>query len=119
MCGADTYTEVLVTLKKLDDSVPGNRPLRVIRMVVNKAPPETGELFAQMNEDYTKGRRPSIGREKLSRTMLLQMLYSIRSQRKLMEQTQYNLLFSWFLALSMHDLEIWRSLRAICIRSEI
>lgn len=103
MRGADTYTEGLFTLKKLDDFVPMNHPLRVIRTMVNKALAEMGELFARMYEDDIKGGRPSTAPEKLLRAMLLQVLYSIRSERQLMEQTQYNLLFRWFIGLSMDD----------------
>jgi transposase len=103
MRGADTYTEGLFTLKKLDDFVPMNHPLRVIRTMVNKALAEMGELFVRMYEDDVKGGRPSIAPEKLLRAMLLQVLYSIRSERQLMEQTQYNLLFRWFIGLSMDD----------------
>jgi transposase len=106
MRGADTFTEGLFTLKKLDDFVPANHPLRVIRTMVNKALAEMGDLFSQMYEDDVKGGRPSIAPEKLLRAMLLQVLYSIRSERQLMEQTQYNLLFRWFIGLSMDD-SVW------------
>src|SRR5574343_981391 len=106
MRGADTFTEGLFTLKKLDDFVPANHPLRVILTMVNKALPEMGDLFPQMYEDDIKGGRPSIAPEKLLRAMLLQVLYSIRSERQLMEQTQYNLLFRWFIGLSMDD-NVW------------
>ncbi len=81
MRGADTFTEGLFTLKKLDDFVPANHPLRVIRTMVNKALAEMGELFAGMYEEDAKGGRPSIAPEKLLRAMLLQVLYSIRSER--------------------------------------
>lgn len=106
MRGADTFTESLFTLKKLDDFVPANHPLRVIRTMVNNALAEMGELFARMYEHDIKGGRPSIAPEKLLRAMLLQVLYSIRSERLLMEQTQYNLLFRWFIGLSMDD-SVW------------
>ena len=106
MRGADTYTEALFTLKKLDDFVPSSHPLRVIRTMVNKALAEMGEMFAAMYEEDAKGGRPSIAPEKLLRAMLLQVLYSIRSERQLMEQTQYNLLFRWFIGLSMDD-SVW------------
>lgn len=87
MRGADTFTEGLFTLKRLDDFVPASHPLRVIRTMVNKALAEMGGLFAQMYEDEAKVSRPSIAPEKLLRAMLLQVLYSIRSERQLMEQT--------------------------------
>jgi transposase len=106
MRGADTFTEGLFTVKKLDDFVPGNHPLRVIRKMVNEALAEMGELLPQMYEDDVKGGRPSIAPEKLLRAMLLQVLYSVRSERQLMEQTQYNLLFRWFIGLSMDD-AVW------------
>lgn len=106
MRGADTFTEGLFTLKRLEDFVPADHPLRVIRTMVNKALAEMGELFAQMYEDDTRGGRPSIAPEKLLRAMLLQVLYSIRSERQLMEQAQYNLLFRWFIGLSMDD-AVW------------
>lgn len=102
MRGADTFTEGLFTLKKLDDFVPANHPLRVLRTMVNRALAE----FARMYEDDVKGGRPSIAPEKLLRAMLLQVLYSIRSERQLMEQTQYNLLFRWFIGLLTDD-AIW------------
>ena len=106
MRGADTFTEGLFTLKKLDDFVPANHPLRAIRTMVNTALSEMGDLFAQMYEEDIKGGRPSIAPEKLLRAMLLQVLYSTRSERQLMEQTQYNLLFRWFIGLSMDD-SVW------------
>jgi transposase len=59
-----------------------------------------------MYADDVKGGRPSVAPEKLLRAMLLQVLYSIRSERQLMEQTQYNLLFRWFIGLSMDD-AVW------------
>jgi transposase len=59
-----------------------------------------------MYEDASKGGRPSIAPQKLLRAMLLQVLYSVRSERLLMEQVQYNLLFRWFIGLSMDD-SVW------------
>jgi transposase len=103
MRGADTFTEGLFTLKKRDDFVSANHPLGVIRMMVNKAPAEMGHLFAQMYEDDMKGGRHDIAPQKLLRSMQLQLLYSICSERQLKEQTQYNLLFRWFIGLSMDD----------------
>ena len=97
MPGADTYTEGLFTLKKLDDFVPANHPLRVIRTMINKALADMGELYARMYEGDIKGGRPSIAPEKLLRAMLLQVLYSVRSERQLMGQTRYNLPLRWFI----------------------
>ena len=93
MRGADTFTESLFTMRHLDDFVPLDHPLRVIRVMVNKALANMDNLFAQMYAADIKGGRPSIAPEKLLRAMLMQVLYSVRSERQLMEQTQYNLLF--------------------------
>ena len=106
MRGSDTFTESLFSIKKLDDFVPATHPLRAIRAMVNDALIELEDLFAGMYEDASKGGRPSIAPQKLLRAMLLQVLYSVRSERLLMEQVQYNLLFRWFIGLSMED-SVW------------
>jgi transposase len=103
MRGADTYTESLFTMKSLDDFVPANHPLRLIRKMANQALAKMDGLFAQMYEADANGGRPSIAPEKLLRAMLLQVLFGIRSERQLMEQTQYNMLYRWFIGLSMDD----------------
>jgi len=106
MRGSDTFTESLFSIKKLDDFVPATHPLRAIRAMVNDALVELEDLFAGMYEDASKGGRPNIAPQKLLRAMLLQVLYSVRSERLLMEQVQYNLLFRWFIGLSMED-SVW------------
>lgn len=108
MRGADTFTESLFTMRRLEDFVPGDHPLRPIRAMVNQALARMNGLFARMYEADIKGGRPSIAPEKLLRAMLLQVFYSVRSERQLMEQTQYNLLFRWFIGLSMDD-AVWVS----------
>lgn len=106
MRGADTFTEMAFTLHRLEDFVPKNHPLRPIRQMVNEALVKMDALFAGMYEAAAKGGRPSIAPEKLLRAMLLQVLYSIRSERQLMEQVQYNLLYRWFVGLGMDD-AVW------------
>src|SRR5476651_1248758 len=106
MRGADSFTENLFTLRKLEDFVPADHPLRSIRKMANAALAKMDRLFAGMYEADIKGGRPSIAPEKLLRAMLLQVLYSVRSERQLMEQVQYNLLFRWFVGLSMDD-PVW------------
>lgn len=106
MRGADGFIESLFTMKQLDDFVPADHPLRPIRAMVNEALARLDGLFAQMYAASHKGGRPSIAPEKLLRAMLLQVFYSIRSERQLMEQVQYNLLFRWFIGLSMDD-TVW------------
>ena len=106
MRGSDTFTESLFSIKKLEDFVPATHPLRAIRAMVNDALSGLEDLFTGMYEDASKGGRPSIAPQKLLRAMLLQVLYSVRSERLLMEQVQYNLLFRWFIGLSMDD-SVW------------
>lgn len=106
MRGVDVFTEPLFTIKRLDDFVPANHPLRPVREMVNEALHRLDGLFERMYEPTHKGGRPSIAPEKLVRAMLLQVFYSIRSERQLMEQVQYNLLFRWFIGLSMDD-AVW------------
>ena len=103
MRGADTFTENPFMLHRLEDFVPPDHPLRPIRQMVNEALLKMDDLFAGMYEDDAKGGRPSIAPEKLLRAMLLQVFYSIRSERQLMEQVQYNLLYRWFIGLAMED----------------
>jgi transposase len=106
MRGADTYTEHLFTIRKLEEFVPTQHPLRAIRAMVNQALAAMDDLFSRMYEADIKGGRPSIAPQKLLRAMLLQVLYSVRSERMLMEQIQYNLLLRWFVGLSMDD-PVW------------
>ncbi|RBG66371.1 IS5 family transposase, partial [Xanthomonas oryzae pv. oryzae] len=80
--------------------------MRPVREMVNEALRRLDGLFERMYAPNDKGGRPSIAPEKLARAMLLQVFYSIRSERQLMEQVQYNLLFRWFIGLSMDD-AVW------------
>ena len=106
MRGADRYSESLFTTVKLEDFVPVNHPLRPIRTWVNDALAKMDTKFSAMYEADIKGGRPSIAPEKLMRAMLLQVLYSVRSERQLVEQIQYNLLFRWFVGLAIED-TVW------------
>ena len=81
-----------------EDRVPASHPLRPVRMMVDAALKELSMVFDEM---YTAFGRPSIAPEKLLRALLLQVLYTIRSERMLMEQLEYNLLFRWFVGLNM------------------
>ena len=106
MRGAGSYNESLFTTVKLEDFVPASHPLRPIRAWVNDALAKMDAKFSTMYEDDVKGGRPSIAPEKLMRAMLLQVLYSVRSERQLVEQIQYNLLFRWFVGLAIED-TVW------------
>lgn len=83
--------------------VPRNQPLRKIREMVDEALEGLGPDFQQM---YSQVCRPSIPPERLLRALLLQVLSSVRSERMLMEQLDYNLLFRWFVVLGV-DEEVW------------
>ena len=83
--------------------VPQDHPLRALRVMSEEA---LRELQPRFNKLYAKSGRPSIAPEKLLRALLLQALYSVRSERQLMEQLDYNLLFRWFVGLNMDD-AIW------------
>ena len=106
MRGADAYNEALFSTVRLEDFVPANHPLRPIRKWVNDALAKMDAKFSAMYEADVKGGRPSIAPEKLMRAMLLQVLYSVRSERQLVEQIRYNLLFRWFVGLAIED-SVW------------
>jgi transposase len=103
MRGADAMQESLFTVAKLDDFVPIDHPLRAIRLLVNDALSAMNSRFAEI---YADTGRDSIAPEKLIRALLLQVFYSIRSERQLCEQLRYNLLFRWFVGLALDD-PIW------------
>ncbi|NCZ76121.1 MAG: IS5 family transposase, partial [Betaproteobacteria bacterium] len=92
--------------KKLEDFIPQNHPLRPIRKMVNEALGHLEGFLSGMYAAQSQGGRPAIAPEKPLRAMLLQVVYSIRSERQLMEQTQYNLLYRWFIGLAMDD-PVW------------
>lgn len=106
MRGADAYNEALFSTVRLEDFVPATHPLRPIRKWINEALANMDEKFSVMYEADVKGGRPSIAPEKLMRAMLLQVLYSVRSERQLVEQLSYNLLFRWFVGLAIED-TVW------------
>lgn len=83
--------------------VPEDHPLRPIREMVNTVLKDMSPSFGRI---YSREGRPSIPPEHLLRTLLLQVLYSVRSERMLMEQLDYNLLFRWFVGLNMDDV-VW------------
>jgi transposase len=103
MRGSDERTGSLFSFVDLEDRVPAKHPLRKIRQIVNDA---LATLDADFSRLYAAEGRPSIAPEKLLRASLLQAFYSIRSERQLMEQLDYNLLFRWFVGLGVDD-PVW------------
>ena len=103
MRGVDYHNERLFSYVRPDSRVPKDHPLRAIGRLVNAV---LGGLSGQFDALYSEGGRPSIAPEKLLRALLLQAFYSVRSERQLMEQLNYNLLFRWFVGLSV-DEPVW------------
>ena len=103
MRGADERSGSLFSYIDLEWRVPGDHPLRAIRVMVNAA---LAELDAEFTAMYAPIGRPSIPPEKLLRSSLLQAFYTIRSERQLMERLNFDLLFRWFVGLGIDD-EVW------------
>lgn len=103
MRGADVFQEGLFSFKRLEEFVPSEHPLRGIRTILNQA---LARLDAQFDDMYAPTGRDSIAPEKLLRALILQTLYSIRSERALCEHLGYNLLYRWFVGLAI-DSEVW------------
>ena len=103
MRGKDDRSEILFSYIRLDERIPADHPLRVIRQLVDAALAELSRAFAKL---YARDGRPSIPPERLLRALLLQAFYTVRSELQLMEQLNYNLLFRWFVGLSADD-PVW------------
>lgn len=103
MRGEDRRNETLFSYVRLDSRVPDDHPLRVIRRITDAALSALTDRFEAI---YSQVGRPSIPPEKLLRALLIQAFYSVRSERQLMEQLGYNLLFRWFVGLSV-DEPVW------------
>ncbi len=103
MRGDDQQTGHLFSYLSPEARVPAEHPLRAIRGMTDAA---LATLSRSLDRLYSETGRPSIPPEQLLRALLIQVLYTIRSERLLMEQLQYNLLFRWFVGLSMDD-PVW------------
>lgn len=103
MRGDDEQTGHLFSYLSPEQRVPADHPLRGIRKMTDDALATLSRAFDRL---YADTGRPSIPPEQLLRALLLQTLYTVRSERLLMEQLQYNLLFRWFVGLSMDD-PVW------------
>lgn len=103
MRGTDEASGSLFSYVELEARIPARHPLRKIRQVVNDA---LASLDGEFEALYTDFGRPSIPPERLIRASLIQILFSVRSERQLMEQMQYNLLFRWFVGLGIDD-AVW------------
>jgi transposase len=99
----DVQRTALWTTVSTEELVPADHPLRDIRVMVNAALADLSPTFAKL---YSPLGRPSIAPEKQLRALLLQAFYTVRSERMLMEQLRYNMLFRWFVGLSI-DEPVW------------
>lgn len=103
MRGNDSDDTQMWSYVSQEQRIPADHPLRPIRKMVDQV---LDRLSPRFDKLYSKVGRPSIPPERLLRALLLQMLYTIRSERMLMEQLDYNMLFRWFVGLNMDD-PIW------------
>lgn len=105
MRGEDIHQNHLFSYISSEERIPADHPLRQIKTLADRALKELTRDFSRLYSDLG---RPSIPPEKLLRALLLQALYSIRSERQLMEQLDYNLLYRWFVGLSV-DEPVWNA----------
>ena len=103
MRGSDERSGELFSYVDIEERVPAKHPLRAIRALVNEVLAALDGEFSQL---YAESGRPSIPPERLLRALLLQAFYTIRSERQLMEQIDYNLLYRWFVGLGV-DEAVW------------
>ena len=103
MRGTDCEQSSMFSYISAERRVPKDHPLRAIRVMADSALKDLDSCFADM---YAALGRPSIAPERLLRALLLQVLYTVRSERLLMEQLDYNFLFRWFVGLSIDD-PVW------------
>ena len=103
MRGEEQHSPAFFSYLRLEDRVPADHPLRAIRELIDTALAELSRSFGEL---YARDGRPSIPPEQLLRALLLQPFYTVRSERQLMEQINYNLLFRWFVGLSIDD-PVW------------
>src|SRR5580704_1493897 len=103
MRGDDNQQEAMFSYVSPEKRVPADHPLRPIRKMVDELLKEMSPQFAKL---YSDVERPSIAPERLFRSLLLQIFYSVRSERMLIEQLRYNLLFRWFVGMEMDEV-VW------------
>jgi transposase len=103
MRGPDQKQDAVFSYLSPEERVPADHPLRKIRTLVDEVLKDMSPQFGKLYSDVG---RPSIAPERLLRALLLQIFYSVRSERLLMEQLDYNLLFRWFVGMNM-DEPVW------------
>ena len=99
----DTKQQVFFSFKSIEDRIPQDHPIRPLKKLVDQGLENLSRDFDRL---YSKTGRPSIPPEQLLRALLLQIFFSIRSERQLVEQVEYNMMFRWFVGLNLDD-DIW------------
>jgi len=103
MRGSDGRQDEIWSYVSAEERIPQDHPMRGMRLLVDRVLKDLSPRFSAL---YSDTGRPSIPPERLLRALLVQVLYTIRSERLLMEQLNYNILFRWFVGLSMDD-RVW------------
>ena len=101
----DTKQQVFFSYKSIEDRIPEDHPIRALKKSVDEALEKLSNDFDRL---YSHTGRPSIPPEQLLRALLIQIFFSIRSERQLVEQLDYNMMFRWFVGLNLDD-EIWNA----------
>lgn len=101
----DTKQQVFFSYKSIEDRIPEDHPIRPLKKLVDKA---LAKLSSDFDRLYSHTGRPSIPPEQLLRALLLQVFFSVRSERQLVEQLDYNMMFRWFVGLNLDD-DIWNA----------
>lgn len=103
MRGTDIQQDALFSYSQVSDFVPADHPLRRIRTLVDEA---LESMHGSFTVSYSHTGRPSIAPERIIRALLLQILYSVRSERRLVEEIRYNMLYRWFVGMTLDD-PVW------------
>lgn len=103
MRSTDTKQQVFFSFKSIEDRIPQDHPIRPLKKLVDQALDKLSQDFDRL---YSKTGRPSIPPEQLLRALLIQIFFSVRSERQLVEQLEYNMMFRWFVGLNLDD-DIW------------
>jgi transposase len=101
----DTKQRVFFSYKSIEDRIPENHPIRALKILVDEALAKLSDDFGRL---YSHTGRPSIPPEQLLRALLIQIFFSVRSERQLIEQLDYNMMFRWFVGLNLDD-DIWNA----------
>jgi transposase len=101
----DTKQQVFFSYKSIEDRIPQDHPIRALKKLVDEPLEKLSPDFDRL---YSKTGRPSIPPEQLLRALLIQIFFSVRSERQLVEQLDYNMMFRWFVGLNLDD-DIWNA----------